>query len=279
MPEDVMLSVRNILEESIVVSGKCVLDARPGGIPKNHVAHATPSYVEYAVYVGGAAAPVYVGGAAVALPLAPPGALSDPPPKPGRGDSREGGCSLGGGSEEGGCSLGGGSGGGAAPPPPSPTVLNCFSCDHDYRIYRRVVMDCCGKGGCLKCLGMWFFHYGKNCPFCNSEKAVKDDTNKIVEISSDIERIILDVGANPALFEFLGNTRPSCGAPLLPQTYSAPLNNVQRRNVALLTRLPLGARRKRFGPMCTWYLIFALLLILITIGAIVSAAVIIRIWA
>ena len=75
-------------------------------------------------------------------------------------------------------------------------------------------MLCCGKRGCLKCLGIWFFHYGNICPFCAQSKN---------EADSDIEQLVHGLISNEEYFTVVMNSPPSRKIntkPLLPQTLS-----------------------------------------------------------
>jgi hypothetical protein len=97
---------------------------------------------------------------------------------------------------------------------PSPSRIGCLLCGQVYQ-NNRFEMNCCGKATCLKCIAIWFFHYGKKCPFCNRLKREEDQ---------DIELMITQLMANPVLLNQVSAKCPSRRVhttPLLPQ----PANN------------------------------------------------------
>jgi len=49
-------------------------------------------------------------------------------------------------------------------------------------------------------LAIWFFYYGKKCPFCNQPKAVDD---------SDIEAVIAGLTIRPELIDEITEQKPS----------------------------------------------------------------------
>ena len=76
----------------------------------------------------------------------------------------------------------------------SPSALICSLCEHGYDSFDRHQMLCCRKHACLKCLSIWFFHYGKICPFCAVDKSKTDtDITRLVNVLLQRELLLRDV--------------------------------------------------------------------------------------
>lgn len=102
----------------------------------------------------------------------------------------------------------------------SSSELVCFLCFSQIDSQTHLITtSCCQSKSCLKCIAIWYLHYGKHCPYCGlAKKTISDEFDLI------FQRLSLD----PVLFEQVSTAQPSrsvCTQPLLPQSYFRPITS------------------------------------------------------
>lgn len=87
----------------------------------------------------------------------------------------------------------------------------CFLCFNP--ISNQIKTACCRRVSCLKCVSIWYFHYGCRCPFCNLPKKID---------SVEFDEMFHQLSLNPEMFEIVLKAKPSRKIhtqPLFPQNY------------------------------------------------------------